>query len=71
MSAHNQPEIKLKKFIVIPRDAYELLERRYASFEEAGEAAKDACAENAQTMMVVELKAVAARVDRPVALREV
>ena len=62
----DSPEIKPKKFLVVPRDAFELLSRRHASLEEATEAAMDACSEEGQTMYVVEMKAVAARADRPV-----
>lgn len=61
-----KPEVKVKKFVVIPKDAYEVLARRYVSLEEATEAASDACSEEGTSMMVVELRAVAARADRPV-----
>lgn len=59
-------KVEPKKFIVIPRDAFELLSRRHAALNEATEAASDSCAEDGQTMYVVELRAVAARADRPV-----
>jgi hypothetical protein len=58
--------VKLKKFVLIPRDAFELLARRYAELGEANEAASQSCAEDGQTVYVVEMKAVAARADRPV-----
>jgi len=58
--------VKLKKFVVIPRDAFDLMERRFAELGEATEAASQACAENGQTAYVVEMLAVAARADRPV-----
>lgn len=58
--------IKLKKFVVIPRDAFELLTRRYADIGEANEAAESSCAEYGQTFYVVEMRTVAARADRPV-----
>jgi hypothetical protein len=58
--------IKAKRFVVIPRDALELMMRRYAELGEATEAASQSCAEDGQTVYVVELKAVAARADRPV-----
>ena len=63
-------EIKLKKFIAIPRDAFELLTRRYADLSEATEAASSLCAEDGQTVYIVEMKAVAARADRPVKVRK-
>jgi hypothetical protein len=59
-------EIKPKKFIVVPRDALELMQRRYAELEEATEAASGFCAEDGQPVYVVELRAVASRADRPV-----
>jgi adenylate kinase len=58
--------LKPKKFVLIPRDAMELLLRRFAECGEATEAAASSCAEDGQTMYVVEMKAVAARADRPV-----
>lgn len=58
--------IKPKKFVLIPRDAFELMSRRYGELNEATEAASGACAEDGQTMYVVEMRAVAARADRPV-----
>lgn len=66
----NAPEVKLKKFIVIPRDALELLLKRFADFDEATEAATEACSEDGQTVYVLEMKAVAARADRPVKVRK-
>lgn len=59
-------EIKPKRFVVIPRDAFELLGRRYADSAEATEAAGAACAESGQSFYIVELRAVASRADRPV-----
>lgn len=59
-------EVSAKKFIVIPRDAFELLQRRHGSLAEATEAASNACSEEGATMIVVEMKAVASRADRPV-----
>lgn len=58
--------IKAKKFVLIPRDAFELLARRFAELPEATEAASQSCAEDGQTVFVVEMRAVAARADRPV-----
>ena len=58
--------VKPKKFLLIPRDAFEVLQRRYAELGEATEAASQSCGEDGQTVYVVEMKAVAARADRPV-----
>lgn len=58
--------VKEKKFILIPRDAFELMARRYAELGEATEAASQSCAEDGQSVYVVEMKAVASRADRPV-----
>lgn len=58
--------IKPKRFILIPRDAFELLTRRFVDVGEATSAASDSCAESGQTVYVVETRAVAARADRPV-----
>ena len=63
-------EIKHKKFIVIPRDAFNVLVDRYAAFADAGEAAKERCADDGQQMYVVELKAIAAKDAPPVHLRK-
>lgn len=58
--------IEVKKFVLIPRDAFELMSRRFVDFKEATEAASGSCAEDGQTVYVVEMRAVAARADRPV-----
>jgi hypothetical protein len=62
--------VKEKKFIVIPRDAFELLTRRDATVEEATERASADCADTGMQHYVVELKAVASRADRPVKVRK-
>lgn len=59
-------KIDVKRFIVIPRDAFELLSRRYGSLAEATASAESDCAETGMAMNIVELKAIAARADRPV-----
>jgi hypothetical protein len=59
-------EIKRKKFVLIPRDAFELLTRRFVTIGEANEAAEQSCREDGQTVYVVEMRTVAARADRPV-----
>ena len=63
-------DIKPKKFIVVPRDALEMLSRRFATYEEATEVGSDACTEEGQTMYVVELKASIARETPPVKVRK-
>lgn len=59
-------DIKAKKFILLPRDALELLNRRYAELGEASDAASESCASDGQTVYVLEMRAVASRADRPV-----
>lgn len=59
-------KIERKKFVVIPRDAFEMLDRREVSFQEAADRAEAECTETGMAHYVVELKAVAARADRPV-----
>lgn len=66
MKMENQMTVKEKKFVAIPRDAFELMNRRFSELAEATEAASASCAEDGQTVYVVELKAVASRADRPV-----
>jgi hypothetical protein len=63
-------DIKPKKFIVVPRDALEMLSRRFVTYEEATEAGSDACSDEGQTMYVVELKASIARETPPVKVRK-
>lgn len=58
--------VKPKKYLVVPRDALELLDRREATLEEATERATNECNETGMAHYVVELRAVAARADRPV-----
>ena len=58
--------VKVKKYVLMPRDALELMTRRYVDLAEAIEAASTDCAENGQTVHVVEIRAIAARADRPV-----
>lgn len=66
----NAPEVKLKKFLVVPRDALEMLDRRYVDFAEAQQAAEDFCGEEGQAVYVLEMKAVAARANPPVKVRK-
>ena len=58
--------VQTKKFIAVPRDALELLQRRFTALNEAKDAAASVCSETGQTIYVVEIRAVAARADRPV-----
>lgn len=60
------PEVKPKKYLVIPRDALDMLERREATLEAATERASNECAESGMAHYVLEVRAVAARADRPV-----
>lgn len=59
-------ELKSKKFVLIPRDAFEMMGRRFAELSEASEAASASCAEDGLSVYVVEMRAVASRADRPV-----
>ena len=63
-------DVKEKKFVVIPRDAFDLLMRRFENIGGAIKTAEDVCAEHGQTVYVVEIKAVASRADRPVKVRK-
>lgn len=62
--------IELKKFVLIPRDALEMMARRFATMGDASEAARTSCAEDGQSVYVVEMKAVAVRADRPVTVKK-
>lgn len=66
----NSPEIKPKRFLAIPRDAYDILARKYATYEEAAEAASTEVEEGGCAMFIVETKAIVARADRPVKVRK-
>lgn len=66
----SEATVKLKKFLVIPRDALDMLERREATLQEATDRAEAECSESGMAHYVVELKAVAARADRPVKVRK-
>ena len=59
-------DVKAKKFVLIPRDAFELMTRRYESLAAANDAASQSCGEDGMTVYVVQLCAVASRADRPV-----
>jgi hypothetical protein len=63
-------DIKPKQFIVVPRDAMEMLSRRFATYDEAVAAGEEACPEEGQTMYVIELKASIARETPPVKVRK-
>ena len=64
-------KITVKAFVVVPRDAFELLTNRHATLDEAIQSASDLCAESGMAVMVMELKATAARADRPVKVTKV
>lgn len=55
-----------KKFVIVPADALDCLTARFAVYDDAVEAATVRCSEDGQRIYVLELKAVAARADRPV-----
>lgn len=63
-------DIKPKKFLVVPRDALEMLTRRFANVDDATQAATDAVTEEGMTMYVLEMKLVAARETPPVKVRQ-
>lgn len=58
------------KFIVVPRDACEVLDDRHATLEDAIEKARIACGEGDQAHYVLEMKAVATRAEPPVSVRK-
>lgn len=59
-------KVSVKQFVVVPRDAFDLLTRRHGSFADAVSEAEANCAETGMATMVIELKAIASRADRPV-----
>lgn len=63
-------DIKPKKFIVVPRDAFEMLSRRFVTFEESTEAGSEAVSEEGMTMYVLEMKAVITREVPPVKVKK-
>lgn len=63
--------IKRKKYVVVPRDALDMLEVRYSALSDAEEAAKEGVLENDMPMYVLEIKAVASRRDPPVTVRKI
>lgn len=63
-------ELKVKRFVVVPRDAYERLGDRHASYEEAVERAQERVGEEGQGFYVLESKAVATRETPPVKVRK-
>lgn len=63
-------DIKPKRFVVIPRDAYERLLDRHVDVDSAVEQAKQRCGEESQAMYVVELKAIVTREAPPVKVKK-
>ena len=63
-------DIQPKRFIVVPRDAFDLLCARFVDEDAAIAAATDRCGETGMTTYVIEIKAVAARADRPVTVKK-
>jgi hypothetical protein len=60
----------MKRFVVIPRDAYERLGDRHVDYDEAVERAKERTGEESQTFYVLEAKAVVTREAPPVKVRK-
>lgn len=63
-------EIKPKRFVVVPRDAYDRLGDRHAEYEDAIEQAKDRAGEEGQAFYVFEAKAIVTREAPPVKVRK-
>jgi hypothetical protein len=63
-------DLKTKRFLVIPRDAFERLGDRHAEYEEAVERAKERAGEEGQAFYVVESKAIVTREAPPVKVRK-
>ena len=61
--------MNIKRFIVIPGDALNIMTVRFTSQDEAVQAASDMCAETGMAHTVVEMKATASRADRPVTVK--
>lgn len=59
-----------KKFVVIPRDALDLLIDRHADKGSAVDSASARCAESGMTMYAVEITSVITRADRPVVVKD-
>jgi hypothetical protein len=62
-------DIKPKKFLVVPRDAYERLLDRYAELDDAVDRAKERAGEEEQSFFVIEAKAVVTREAPPVKVK--
>ena len=63
-------DVKMKRFLVVPRDALDKLIDRHVEAAEATEQAKQRCAEEAQAMYVVELRFICTRDTPPVTVRK-
>jgi len=63
-------ELKLKKFVVVPRDAMNCLTQREATLDQAVATATEACSQDGMTIYIAELKAVVARADKPVKVKK-
>lgn len=62
-------KVQMKKFVIIPRDAMELLDDRSVDLASAKLRASELCGETGLAHYVVELKAVATREHPPVRVR--
>ena len=63
-------EIKAKKFVVVPRDAFECLEDRHAEYDDAVERAKERAGEEGKAFYVLQSQAVVTREAPPVKVRK-
>lgn len=63
-------EIKVKRFVVVPRDAYERLLDRHVDADDATERAKERAGEEGQAFYVLEAKAIVTREAPPVKVRK-
>jgi hypothetical protein len=70
MSKNSAPTVTMKKFVAVPRDAFDCLARRHASFDEAVADGTDYCGETGMSVFVIELKAVVSRADKPVTVKK-
>lgn len=61
--------LEIKKFIVIPRDAFECLHKRHATEADALEVASDLVSDIGSTHYVLELKAAVCRDVPPVRVK--
>lgn len=61
----------MNKFTVIPKDAYNILERRHATLEDAIAAASESVTDSGMPMFIVKLEAVVEQVTPPLKVRKI